>query len=68
MKKNNKDNNTEKKETVINLPDVKDIPGQEHIHPPKMNAMVDATPSSDDEEGKAVLMRRRTRSYPGKIM
>lgn len=65
MKKNNKDNNTEKKETVINLPDVKDIPGQEHIHPPKMNAMVDATPSSDDEEGKAVFDEEENQELSG---
>ena len=65
MKKNNKDNNTEKKETVINLPDVKDIPGQEHIHPPKMSAMVDATASSDDEEGKSVFEAGEGDELPG---
>jgi hypothetical protein len=42
-------------ETIINLPDVKDIPGQEHIHVPKMKEFHDTTPSSDDEEGKNVF-------------
>ncbi len=51
-KKNDTEDN---KETRINLPDVKDIPGQEHIHPPKMKAMMDSTAASDDEEGKSVF-------------
>lgn len=41
--------------TTIDMPEVKDIPGQEHIHPPKMNQFADITASSDDEEGVGVL-------------
>jgi hypothetical protein len=37
--------------TTLDLPDVKDIPGQENIQVPKMNEMADTTISSDDEEG-----------------
>jgi len=38
-------------EVVLDLPDVKDIPGQEHIHVPNMGMLADTTISSDDEEG-----------------
>src|SRR5437773_10222874 len=41
-------------ETTIDIPDVKDIPGQEFIHLPNMNEFADTTASSDDEEGKDV--------------
>ncbi|QEC69776.1 hypothetical protein FRZ67_21650 [Panacibacter ginsenosidivorans] len=44
-----------KEETTIDIPDVKDIPGQEHIHVPKMKEMIDTTISSDDEEGKGLF-------------
>lgn len=41
-----------KGETVIlDLPDVSDIPGQEHITVPVIGEMIDTTISSDDEEG-----------------
>ena len=40
-----------KEETTINLPDVKDIPGQEFIHPPNLSEYTDTTISSADEEG-----------------
>ncbi len=36
---------------TLNLPDVKDIPGQEHIRAPRMEEFADTTISSDDEEG-----------------
>lgn len=36
---------------TIDLPDVADIPGQEHIHVPKLDGLADVTISSDDEEG-----------------
>lgn len=39
----------------IELPDVKDIPGQEHIRPPKMNEFRDTTISSSGEEGDAIF-------------
>lgn len=45
----------QREEIILDLPEVKDIPGQEHIHPPKMEAFVDVTISSDDEEGKGLL-------------
>ncbi len=38
-------------EITIELPDVFDIPGQEHIHVPQMREMQDVTIASDDEEG-----------------
>lgn len=39
----------------IELPDVKDIPGQEHIRPPKMKEFRDTTISSSDEEGDDIF-------------
>jgi hypothetical protein len=36
--------------TTIDLPDVTDIPGQEHIHVPPLGELADTTISSDDEE------------------
>ena len=41
-------------EATINLPDVKDIPGQENVHVPKLREMEDTTISSDDEEGVGI--------------
>jgi hypothetical protein len=41
-------------ETIINLPDVKDIPGQEHVHVPNNSELADTTISSSDEEGEDV--------------
>ncbi|HUQ67835.1 MAG TPA: hypothetical protein VM101_16850 [Flavitalea sp.] len=40
---------------TLDLPDVKDIPGQEHIHIPRMGELADTTISSDDEEGVGVF-------------
>src|SRR5215212_3165176 len=40
---------------VIDLPDVKDIPGQEYIHPAPMGEMADTTIASDDEEGVGIF-------------
>ena len=42
-------------ETTLDLPDVKDIPGQENITVPDLKEMADTTISSDDEEGIGVL-------------
>lgn len=42
-------------QTVINLPDVEDIPGQEHIKVPPFTEFADTTAASDGEEGKAVF-------------
>jgi hypothetical protein len=38
-------------ETFIDLPDVKDIPGQEHVRPMPSGEMADTTISSSGEEG-----------------
>jgi hypothetical protein len=40
---------------IIDLPDVKDIPGQEFIHPAPLGEMADTTISSDDEEGVGIF-------------
>lgn len=45
----------EAEEVVMDLPDVKDIPGQEFIHVPRMGEMADTTISSDDEEGANII-------------
>ena len=42
-------------ETTLDLPDVKDIPGQEHVRPPEINEFADVTIASDDEEGKGIF-------------
>jgi hypothetical protein len=42
-------------ETVIDMPEVKDIPGQEHVRVPRMREMEDTTISSADEEGEGIL-------------
>ena len=39
----------------IELPDVKDIPGQEHVRPPRLGELADTTASSADEEGDDIL-------------
>lgn len=45
----------ESEEVVMDLPDVKDIPGQEFIHVPPMGEMADTTIASDDEEGANIV-------------
>jgi hypothetical protein len=40
---------------TLDLPEVKDIPGQEHVRPPKLKEFTDTTISSADEEGKGIL-------------
>lgn len=42
-------------EIIMDLPEVKDIPGQEHIHVPPAGEMADTTASSADEEGEGLL-------------
>ncbi len=42
-------------EATINLPDVKDIPGQEFVHVPPLGMMADTTISSADEEGDGLF-------------
>lgn len=41
-------------ETTIDLPDVKDIPGQEFVHAPNLGEMADTTIASADEEGLGI--------------
>ncbi len=42
-------------EFTLDLPDVNEIPGQEHIHVPRILEMQDVTIASDDEEGVSVF-------------
>ena len=42
-------------EATLDLPDVKDIPGQEHVRPIPPGEMADTTLSSADEEGSGLL-------------
>lgn len=42
-------------EIILDLPDVKDIPGQEHIHVAPLGELADTTISSDDEEGVGIF-------------
>ena len=42
-------------ESTIDLPEVRDIPGQEHVHVPPLGELADTTISSDDEEGAGIL-------------
>jgi hypothetical protein len=44
----------ENEETTIELPDVKDIPGQEFVHAPNPREFADTTISSADEEGDGI--------------
>ena len=40
---------------TMDMPEVKDIPGQENIKPPQFREMQDVTISSADEEGEGIL-------------
>ena len=61
-----KDQEKLKPETVImDLPEVSDIPGQEHIHVPNLKAFADTTISSDDEEGARVFDDGHEEDFPG---
>lgn len=42
-------------ETVIDLPEVEDIPGQANVKPPEVNQEEDLTVASDDEEGVGIF-------------
>src|SRR6478736_1624509 len=51
-----KDQKQMKSEDIImDMPEVKDIPGQENIKVPRMREMEDVTVSSDGEEGVGIL-------------
>ncbi|HEV2481808.1 MAG TPA: hypothetical protein VGS79_19210 [Puia sp.] len=43
-----------KDKNTMDLPEVKDIPGQEHVRPPRLGELGDTTASSSDEEGSDV--------------
>lgn len=44
-----------KDKNTIDMPDVSDIPGQEHVRAPRLGELADNTASSADEEGDDVL-------------
>jgi hypothetical protein len=44
-----------KEKNTIDMPEVRDITGQEHIRPPRLGELADETASSADEEGDDVL-------------
>lgn len=44
-----------KDKNTIDLPEVSDIPGQEHVRPPRLGELSDTTASSADEEGDDTL-------------
>jgi hypothetical protein len=46
---------TKKEKNTIDMPEVSDIPGQEHVRPPRLGEMADETVSSADEEGDDIL-------------
>ena len=50
-----KTNPDEEKFILMDMPEVKDIPGQENVRPPRMREMEDVTISSADEEGEGIL-------------
>lgn len=52
-------------ETTMDLPDVKDIPGQEFIHVPRLGELADTTISSDDEEGKDIFDDEDNNQFSG---
>lgn len=43
-----------KESAIIDLPEVADIPGQEHIKPAPLGDLADVTASSADEEGEGL--------------
>jgi hypothetical protein len=45
----------QREETTLDLPDVEDIPGQEHVKPPVFGEWADTTASSADEEGDEIF-------------
>lgn len=50
---------------ILDLPDVSEIPGQEHIHVPNLKAFADTTISSDDEEGARIFDDGHEGDFPG---
>lgn len=58
----------EGEETIMDLPDVKDIPGQEFVHAPVIGEMGDTTISSADEEGANIIGLNDDDGEPGKLI
>ena len=52
---NDKQNDERPREFFMDMPEVKDIPGQEHVHVPPLGELADTTASSADEEGYGIL-------------
>lgn len=52
---------------IMDMPEVKDIPGQEHIHVPQFREMQDITISSAGEEGEGILDDLNTENNPARI-
>src|SRR3978361_1164074 len=48
-------NNTHSQSDTIDLPEVKDIPGQENVKPPRLSEYGDTTASSAGEEGDKIF-------------
>ncbi|MBC7949714.1 MAG: hypothetical protein H7Y42_17645 [Chitinophagaceae bacterium] len=51
----NDEKHLQSEEFTIDMPEVKDIPGQEHIHAAPLGELADTTISSSDEEGEGIL-------------
>ena len=51
----NDEQQMESEDIIMDMPEVKDIPGQENIKVPRMREMEDVTVSSDGEEGVGIL-------------
>jgi hypothetical protein len=49
---------------IMDMPEVKDIPGQEHVKVPQFREMQDTTISSADEEGAGILDDLNTDKTP----
>ncbi|HEX5026290.1 MAG TPA: hypothetical protein VFV68_13500 [Agriterribacter sp.] len=52
----------------IDMPEVRDIPGQEKIRPPRMREMMDTTLASDGEEGKGIVDGLNRDNYEDALM
>lgn len=58
----------QQEEVTLDLPDVSDIPGQEHVHIPTFGEMADTTISSDDEEGLGLFEEDDDEENAGIVM
>lgn len=53
---------------TIDLPDISDIPGQEHVVPPTLGELADTTISSKDEEGSDIFDEQNEEKDLGLVM